>query len=139
MASSECTYSVSIGIYRTQFSSSPELSLGSISPESAGLYMSASLASASGDVQRYLSEISPSPRSQIDGISSPVLPSPIISSMDASLTVRKQRREVHFEDSIISETLPEDRSSSPYSFLPDRPSKREVPWTKRSPGRWSFH
>lgn len=93
-----------------------------ISPESAGIDISANVTpDYLREARAYLAVTHPAQAtSTADHVHSPGLPSPSLSSIGFTASSRERRREVRFEDSIMSEPMWDNQSSdsSDSSFDP---------------------
>ncbi|EGO30090.1 hypothetical protein SERLADRAFT_491696 [Serpula lacrymans var. lacrymans S7.9] len=87
------------------------------------------------DTQECYSETVTSPRAHFEDLNSPArspaLPSPVLSSANFSAQVQGQKREVHFEDSILSERLSEDESIRSGASSPDLLTTNSKHWASR--------
>ncbi|KAG1741491.1 uncharacterized protein EDB91DRAFT_1346820 [Suillus paluster] len=115
------------------FSMSPS----SISPESAGIDISANVTpDYLREARAYLAVTHPEQASSnVNHVHSPALASPSLSSVGLTTSSRERRREVRFEDSIMSEPLWENQSSdsSDSSFDPPViPNRRKYGVQKKS-------
>lgn len=85
----------------------------SISPESAGIDISANVTpDYLREARAYLAVTHPGQApSTVNHVHSPAMTSPSLTSISLTTASRERRREVRFEDSIMSEPLWENRSS----------------------------